>query len=291
MTSQASYVLVTAAYNEAEYIEKTLRAVIAQTVQPEKWIVVSDGSTDGTDEIVRGYAAEHAFIELLRRESSDSGFASQANALTLGCEHLSNVNYGFIGSLDADITFEPDYYEAMLRKFQEQPSLGIAGGTIFERRADALKPLVCDRNSVPGAIQLFRREAFTDIGGFLSLRHGGHDAVAETMARMHGWQVRTFPDVQVLHGRPCGASYGNAPRIYFHLGLREYACGNHPLFQLVKCLYRLKQRPYVLGSVSRWLGYCWAGLRHEPRNVPADVRGYLRREQLHRLCPTSLMRR
>ena len=283
MKPESTYVLVTAAYNEAAYIEKTLRAVISQTIRPQKWVVVSDGSTDGTDEIVRRYGKDYSFIELIRRESSESGFASQARALMTGCERVSDVDHDFLGTLDADITFGPDYYEAMLARFREVSRLGIAGGTIYEDTAGTLTRLTCDPNSVPGAIQLFRRETFADTGGFLALPRGGHDAVAETMARMRGWRVRSFPDVEVLHLRPCGASYGNALRIRFNMGIREYAYGSHPLFELAKCVRRVGQTPYVLGSLSRWLGYCWARAHREPRQVPQDTIRFLRNEQMQRL--------
>jgi len=283
MTAENSYVLVTAAHNEAGYIEKTLDAVTSQTLRPRKWVIVSDGSTDATDEIVRRRAADHDFIELLRRESDDKGFASQARALMLGCERAGQVEHAFIGTLDADITFEPNYYESMLAKFRDNARLGVAGGAIFEPSNGKLTPLGCDPGSVPGAIQLFRREAFVDSGGFFPLRRGGHDAIAEARARMRGWQVRSFPDPTVLHHRPCGASYGNLRRIRMNLGIREFAYGSHPLFEVAKCLYHVADKPCLLGSIYRLAGYCWAYAHNEPREVPEDTIRYLQHEQLQRL--------
>ncbi|MEN6337664.1 MAG: glycosyltransferase family 2 protein [Phycisphaerales bacterium] len=283
MTAENSYVLVTAAHNEAGYIEKTLDAVTSQTLRPRKWVIVSDGSTDATDDIVRRHAADHDFIELVRRESNDKGFASQARALMMGCERAGRVEHAFIGTLDADITFEPNYYESILAKFHDDAKLGVAGGAIFEPSNGKLTPLACDPGSVPGAIQLFRREAFVDSGGFLPLRRGGHDAIAEARARMHGWQVRSFPDPTVLHHRPCGASYGNLRRIHMNLGIREFAYGSHPLFEVAKCAYHVADKPCLLGSIYRLAGYCWAYAHNEPREVPEETIRYLQHEQLQRL--------
>ncbi len=291
MNTSTNYILITAAYNEAEHIEKTLQSVVNQTVRPMQWVIVSDGSTDDTDTIVRRYEDQYPFIKYVRRDSDDTGFASQSRALMTGYRQVRHLDHGFIGTLDADITFEPDYYERLLARFEESKKLGLAGGMIQEIHEGKHIPLSCNPQSVPGAIQLYRKEAFDKAGGLLPLRRGGHDAVAETAVRMHGWQVRTFTDVKVLHLRPCGASYGNSMRIRFNLGIREYAYGNHPLFELVKCLHRLRQKPFLLGSLSRWFGYCWAFLRREPRETPADVIRYLRREQLCRLHPALALRR
>ena len=278
-----SYVLVTAAHNEAKYIGQTIEAVVAQSILPKKWIIVSDGSDDGTDEIVRNYARAYSFIELLRREPSGGGFASQARALMAGCGRLKNLGYDFIGTLDADITFEQNYYESILAKFQTDRKLGIAGGGICEYKSGTLTMSMCSLDSVPGAIQMFRRETFADVGGFIPLKMGGHDAVAEAMARMHGWQVRSLPEIKVLHHRPCGASYGNTVRARFNTGIREYAYGNHPLFEFAKCLHRIWEKPYLLSSLLRLSGYSWALLRREPREIPVDLVVNLRREQMERL--------
>jgi hypothetical protein len=143
--------------------------------------------------------------------------------------------------------------------------------------------MTCDANSVPGAIQFFRREAFAQTGGFLPLRRGGKDAIAEATLRMKGWRVRTFADVAAMHHRPVGACYGSLPRIHLNLGIRDFSYGTHPLFEFAKCLRRVKERPLVLSSVCRLTGYCWAFVTHVPREVPEEIVQYLRREQLQRL--------
>src|SRR5690348_16558882 len=113
-----SYALVTAAYNEAGYIGDTILSVIAQEVRPVKWVIVSDGSTDQTDAIVEKYAAKHSFIQLYRLTDAHSrNFEAQANAINAGIAQLRACSYAFIGNLDADVTFEADYFRLLLNKF------------------------------------------------------------------------------------------------------------------------------------------------------------------------------
>src|SRR5579884_853164 len=137
-----SYALITAAHNEEAYIGKTLSSVTSQTVLPAKWIIVSDGSTDRTDEIVRRYAREFAFIHLLRREKhSPRDFASKVFALNAAMKMIENEDYPFVGHLDADISFGPNYFFELFRKFEEDPLLGLAGGFIYEEVNGRFMPI------------------------------------------------------------------------------------------------------------------------------------------------------
>ena len=123
------YVLVTPARNEETFIATTIEAVLAQTVLPVRWIIVSDGSTDRTDEIVAGYAKQHSFIRLLRRSAGETrSFSSKVNAFKMSDRELEGVQYEFVGNLDADVSFPRDYYENVLQRLQTSPKLGIAGG-------------------------------------------------------------------------------------------------------------------------------------------------------------------
>src|SRR5262245_61641009 len=129
--SHLVYVLISPARNEAMFIEETIKSVIGQTIRPVKWVIVSDGSTDGTDDIVKKYAGEHTWIELVRMpERKERHFAGKVHAFNAGYERVKNLNYNIIGNLDADITFEEDYMSFLLSKFSENPRLGV-GGTPF----------------------------------------------------------------------------------------------------------------------------------------------------------------
>lgn len=283
---RSRYVLITPARNEAEYIEHTLRAVTLQTLRPLRWVIVSDGSTDGTDEIVSRYAAEHDFIRLVRREpDATRNFASKVFAIREGEKLLADLDYEFIGNLDADVSFEADYYERVLKRFESDPRIGVGSGRLFEEVSGKLKRRLVDPHfSVPGPIQLFRRACYEEIGGYMPLRYGGVDAMAEASARMHGWKTRTFMDIEAVHHRVTGTAVRRSLlHAAYRDGVQEYVNGYHPLFELGKTFRRMFVRPYVLGGLARLIGYVGAGLRRLPRSVPEDLVRHLHKEQLGRV--------
>lgn len=283
----SSYVLVTAAYNERKIIEQVIRSVIAQTVQPHKWIIVSDGSTDGTDEIVGRYAAKHDFVELCRiSEDHPRNFAAQVNAINRGLSLLSHSDYDFAGNMDADITLEPDYFEKLLNKFRDDPKLGLGGGTIYERsgNGDFKERRGNNVTSVAHACQLFRRECFEQMGGvYFPLPYGGPDTHAEIVARMNGWRVMSFKDLKVFHHRPT-ASVGGVLRGKFRQGKMDYSLGTLPLFEVFKLLRRTLMEPFLIGSIVRFAGFLDAYRLKERRAVPDHIVFYLRQEQRQRLA-------
>ena len=284
-----TYVLVTTARNEEAYIERTIESVVAQTVLPRKYVVVSDGSTDGTDDIVKRYAAQHDFIELLRLEDNGTrDFACMVHGQHAGVDHMQDIEYDFVGMLDADISFEPDYYEKILKEFQQNPRLGLAGGLLFDLHHEKWhQQLVNVSLNVSGPVQMFRRKCFADIGGYIPLEKGGQDAVAEVMARMHGWEVTTFPHLEVRHYRPTGTQGKSMYRAKWACGNMEYRIGYHPLFLMAKCWRRIGEKPYLIGSLLRLLGYAWSWWRRDQRRVSQEYIAYLRREQMQRIWSRS----
>ena len=284
------YALITPAHNERAYIEKTIQSVISQTVLPTKWVIVSDGSTDGTDGIVAKYAAKHGFIQLVRIDRDPTrNFGSAIRAINTGYEQLEGIKYDFIGNLDADVVLHRDYYESILDRFQANPKLGVAGGIVCDRRWDRFDEKFTAVDSARGPIQMFRRECYEQIGGHNRIGTGGYDTVAEIKARMHGWQVETFPGIRALHLRPTGTAKGSVLWARFRQGKIEYRVRYHPLFEMAKCLSRVREKPYLFGSLFRLSGYCYSFLWGEEPVVSEDVVRYLRCEQLGKL--KSLFRR
>jgi len=279
-----TYVLITPARNEEAYIEKTIQAVISQTVLPRKWIIVSDGSTDNTDEIVNKYMEKYYFIKLLSiRGDAQRNFGSQVRAINTGYKQLKHKEYEFIGNLDADVSFEPTYYEHVLEKFRENPKLGLAGGFIYEERNGTFKSRVFNSViSVPHAIQLFRRECYEIIGGYIPMKYGGPDWCAEVMAGMNGWQVESFPELRVFHHKPTLTAEGIL-RCGFRQGLMDYSVGSHPLFEVFKCISRVKAKPYLIYASYRMAGFISGYYRKEKKMVSDEFIKYLRREQMQRL--------
>ncbi len=283
--STARYVLVTPVRNEEEHVGRTIDAVAAQTHRPERWVIVSDGSTDRTDEIVRQRAAQLPFLRLARRESTGKrDFNSKVMAIREGVRQLADVPHDFIGNLDGDVTFAPNYFETLLSRFDTNSHLGIAGGLVFEDiGGDWHAQALGTDKSVAGAVQLFRRDCWQAIGGYPPLRYGGEDAAVEIMARQRGWETRTFRDLEVRHHRRVGRDGRGALRAFYDMGWREAIIGYHPMFELVRAANRMRCAPIFLGGLSHLSGYLAAKLRREPIGLPVDCVEFLRQEQMERL--------
>jgi glycosyltransferase involved in cell wall biosynthesis len=235
-----SYVLVTPARNEAAFIEKTLQSVTAQTLRPMRWVIVSDGSTDGTDDLVRKYMKDHAWIELVRMpERKERHFAGKVHAFNAGHARVKNLDYDAIGSLDADISFDENYFAMLLGKLADDPGLGLVG-TPFK---DGDNPIYDYRfvniEHVSGACQLFRRECFEQIGGYVPVKGGSIDYIAVISSRMKGWKTRTFTEKVCVHHREMGTAQHGLLKARFKNGIKDYAVGYHPLWQLFRTMYQM----------------------------------------------------
>jgi len=281
---EGDYVLVTAAHNEEAYIGSVIESVAAQTVLPRRWVIVSDASSDGTEEIVANCRKGLGFIDLvsLKRDSSRN-FRSQVYAILEGVRKLQETPFSFIGNLDADIILKPDYYERILKEFRTNPGLGLAGGFVYEWRNNAYRSRKFNRvHSVPHAVQLFRRECYESFGGYIPLKYGGPDWHAEETARMMGWEVRCFPEIPVYHQRPTCSAEG-AARANLRLGRLDYSLGSHPVFEFFKCINRYREPPFIVGSLLRMAGFLWLSLIREERQVTREFLDYIRREQMDRV--------
>ena len=280
----SGYLLVTAAYNEEEHIEATLKSVVAQTILPKRWVVVIDGSTDSTDAIMQRFARDYAFIQLLRLEKSEEhSFAAKVRALNHGFAELVGEEHDVIGVLDADITFDTDYFENLLIRFAENPRLGVIGGNIIQWVHGTLERRIKDMNSVAGAVQFFRRACFEQTGGLPPLKHGGEDAAVEISARMNGWEVRTFPELPVIHYGFVGSGAGSRLQARFKWGRMNYSLGYHAFYQGTRCILRCFERPYLFGSLAEAMGFCMEWLSKGEPAVNEDMVRFLRKEQLTKL--------
>ena len=280
-----NYVLITAARNEETYIEKTIKAVLSQGLLPKQWVIVSDASEDRTDEIVKEVASKKEFIYFIRKEKKpgEIGFASKVNALQLGYGNLAKVPYDFIGHLDADVSFGAEYYQCIIEKALNKPSLGITGGFIYERTGTGFRSRPSNTGeSVAGAIQFFRRKCYEDIGQFIPIPVGGEDWYAEIVARMKGWEVKSYPELKVFHHKK-GVRTRGLIKENFRQGMVDFCFGTHPLFEIAKVARRVKEKPYFFAALVRLAGFLWSYPSRLERVVPREIIEYLRREQLARL--------
>jgi len=280
--SPLTYVLITPARNEAQYIERTLASVAAQTVTPLKWVVVSDGSTDGTDDIVRRYATEYPWIELVRMpERRERHFAGKVHAFNAGYERVRDLAYDAIGSVDADVSFGEDHFAFLLDKLAADPTLGLVGAP-FKGRSTYDYRFVSIQH-VSGACQLFRRACFEDIGGYVPVKTGGIDHIAVLTARMNGWRTRTFTERVCVHHRELGSAQHSKLGTKFRDGTLDYLLGSHPVWELFRTVYQTTRRPWLIGALTLLAGYISAMVRRLERPIPPELVTFRRKEQMQRL--------
>ena len=283
MPEKLRYVIITPARNEERFIELTIKSMIAQTLLPLKWVIVSDGSTDRTDEIVRNYSASHPWIELVRMpERQERHFAGKVFAFNAGFERVKALEFDVVGNLDADVSFEPEHFEFLLAKMKENPELGMAGAP-FREGTFQYDYRFSNIENVWGGCQLFRRQCYEGIGGYMPLKGGCIDHVAVISARYHGWKTRTFPDKICIHHRTMGTAQRSELQAKFRLGVKDHSVGNHPLWEFVRAIYQMKHRPFVTGGLALGMGYLSAMLRGAEVPLSKDLVAFVRREQMQRL--------
>jgi poly-beta-1,6-N-acetyl-D-glucosamine synthase len=283
-SSYPSYVLITPARNEEAFIRRTIESVISQTHRPLRWVIVDDGSTDRTADIVRPYLAQHSWIELVQTpQRLNRSFAGKVRAFEVGLERLKGLHHDIIGNLDSDVSFEKDYFEFLARRFSEDLGLGVAGTIFKEEGYNSETDSFEGHTHVPGGCQLFRRQCWEAIGGYLPHHAGGIDWIAVTTARMLGWKTRSFREKSFFHHRQLGTAERSILSSLFAYGEKDFYLGGHPLWQLFRVAYRAAKRPYIVGGAALGAGYCWAFLRRMPRPVSRELMAFHRKEQMVKL--------
>jgi glycosyltransferase involved in cell wall biosynthesis len=284
MLKSSKYLIVTPVRDEVQYIEKTAKSVVAQTILPSEWIIVDDGSTDGTDKILDEYSSRFSWIKVVHR--GNRGYRAAGGgvieAFYEGYCVMSDTSFEFIVKLDGDLSFEKDYFEKCLAHFESEPDLGIAGGTVCMLENNELK---VDSISDPpfhvrGATKIYRRECWEKISPLV--KAPGWDTIDEVKANLHGWTTRTFADIRLTQHKATGGADG-CWRNWFKNGQANYITGYHPIFMLAKCFKRAFQKPFFIESAALWWGFSSGYLKGMPQLQDADAIRYLRRQQIRRL--------
>jgi glycosyltransferase involved in cell wall biosynthesis len=278
------YVLITPARNEEALIGQAIESMIQQTVQPVRWVIVDDGSTDKTADIVATYCLRYRWIELVRRPArKDRNFAGKVDAFNAGMARVDGLEFDAIGNLDGDITFGADHFEFLLGKLSGDPELGVVGTAYTEVGWDSTRDSFEGEKSVHGACQLFRRECFVDIGGYVANAGGGIDWIAVTTARMRGWKTRNFAERRFRHHRKMGTAQRSPVGAMFDYGKKDYFLGNSPLWEFCRVVFRAGKKPILIGGGALLAGYCWSALRRIERPVSRELVRFHRSEQRARL--------
>ena len=244
--------------------------MVRQSLKPVRWIIVDDGSSDRTAEIVEGYAREHSYIQLLRLAGGQARQpgARVVRAFNRGYEAVQSIDYEFIVKLDCDLSFEPEYFERLSEKFLADPKLAIASGVYLEApdgvtwREVAMPPY-----HAAGASKVIRRTCFEQIGGFVPAR--GWDTVDEIRAMARGWRTGHFRELKMWHWKPEGSGIGSMRTSVMH-GEIFYRTGGSKMFFLMKVLHRLGRRPFLVGGLALFWGYLRSMVSHEERLVTVE---------------------
>ena len=279
-----NYVLVTPARNEAAFIEKTIESVVAQTVIPLRWVIVSDGSTDGTDEIVHEFAARNNWIELVTLPKRlERNFAGKVAAFNAGQARLAHLEYDVIGNLDADISFDKEFFSFLLQKLADDPKLGLVTTPYIDPLNEPYDYRFVSIEHATGPCQVFRRECFEAIGGYMPVKAGAIDRIADIASRMKGWKTRTFPEKTYLHQRHTGTAEQSLLTAMFRDGRKDYSVGTSVIWELFRTAYQMTKRPIFFGGLMLGCGYTWSLFRRQERPVSAEMAKFCRREQMQRL--------
>ena len=281
------YALVSSSRNEEKFIALTLDSVTRQTQLPERWIIVDDGSTDRTGEIADEWAKKFPWIEVIHNpRRTERSFAAKAKNVNLAFAKLekAGVDFEVVANLDTDTSFAPGYLAFVLDKFAADPKLGCSGTPFLQDGGyDSAKDSFEGENYVAGPVQIFRRQAFRDIGGYIVHPHGGLDFTAVMMTRMKGWIVRSFPDLRYHHHRSMGTAERSEVKALFSYGEKDYYLGNSPVWQLFRLPYQMTKKPFIIGGLSLLAGYVWASVRRIQRPVPDELVRYHRADQMRKL--------
>lgn len=276
------YIIITPVRNEEAYIEKTIESVANQTIKPLEWLIINDGSTDSTGQIIDNYSGQYKWITAVHR--GDRGYRKAGGgvieAFYDGYEKVKENDWDFIVKLDGDLSFGADYFEKCFREFSGDPKLGIGGGVIFHQVNGNLEEEKTPLYHVRGATKIYRRECWNAIGPLM--KAPGWDTLDEIRANMYGWNTQSFPAIQLIHHRYTGNADG-AWRTLVKYGYVNYFMGYHPVFMILKCLKRIWQRPYLLGAVGIFYGYVKGYLKRMPQVEDRRVIKYVRQQQLNRL--------
>ena len=279
------YVLITSARNEEAFIGMTLGCVAAQTQLPERWIVVDDGSSDRTAEIVESYSKKLPWLTLIRNPKRASrNFAAKADAVNAAVAQMQDVGFDVLGNLDADVSFEPDYMGFLMQKFAGDPKLGVAGTPFTQAGGyDSTRDSFEGEGFVAGPIQLFRRDCFREVGGYVASPAGGVDWIAVMTAKMKGWTARSFDGKRFHHHRLMGTAQKGPVAALFAYGQKDYYLGGSPIWQLFRVAYRLAKKPYLIGVLALLAGYVWAAVRRVKRPIPPELVRFNRAGQMKKL--------
>jgi glycosyltransferase involved in cell wall biosynthesis len=278
------YAVVTPVRNEAENVGRLFAALSAQVQRPQAWHVVDTGSTDGTVAALERIAAEHSWVRVSRLdEAALERGGPIARAFESGVSRL-DLPPDVVVKLDADLSFEPDYFARLLQRFAADPALGMASGTCTELVDGSWRERHVTGTTVWGAARAYRWACLQDV---LPLEQRmGWDGVDEFRANARGWRTVTFKDIPFRHHRPEGVRDGSARRARQAQGRAARYLGYRVWYLALRSLWHARREPAALAMI--W-GYLLAAIRREPQCADTSARSYVRGQQSLRRLPLRVL--
>ncbi len=271
--------------DEAQYLDHTIRSMVAQTLRPTLWLIVNDGSTDRTGAIADAAAAQHSWIQVLHRPAGTHRRVGPGviEALYAGLDSVTMADFDYVCKLDADLEFQPGYFAELIRRFEANPRLGTASGKAYIPVGDQWVLERTGDDFSHGVAKLYRRECFEEIGGFV--REVMWDGIDCHRCRMLGWDAVSYPDpaLAIKHLRQMGSSFKSVYHGRMRWGRGQYFMGSHPLYMLGITSYRMLERPWVLGGLCILGGYLKAWVTGHHRYDDPAFRRHLRTWQMQEL--------
>jgi glycosyltransferase involved in cell wall biosynthesis len=259
-----SYAIVTPARNERDNLLRVADSIVGQRHRPDSWVIVDDGSDDGMDVVAAGLAQEHEWISLIHTGQNGDGLEEGRRrgrdllAFRAGLDALPRPVDVFV-KVDADTSFESDYFELLLDRFAGQPDLGIAGGSCYELRDGVWERIKVSGSHPRGASRAYRWDMLADV--FALEPELGWDGVDEVMAELRGYRTEGFHDLGFRHHRTVGERDGRL-RAGTALGRQAWYMGYRPSYLMLRALYRARENAASLAMV--W-GYAAAAASGAPR--------------------------
>lgn len=285
MKQSLSYVVITPARNEGNNLRRLAASMIEQTATPARWLVVDNGSTDDTPEVVQSLAAEHAWIKLVSvlGDAVPRRGAAVVRAFHAGLEHVWDLSADIVVKLDADVSFEADYFHAQLQAFAADPKLGISAGVCLEPNAQGeWEAARVTRGHVRGAVRAYRAACLRDV---LPLEERiGWDGIDELQAQAKGWSTRTLPTLSFLHHRSLGARESKWHK-WDRQGEMAHFMRYRPSYLLARTAYHVPTEPQAIAML--W-SYIVARAQRKPTSAAADALEHLRGQQSLRALPARI---
>lgn len=280
--TRGRYVIITPCRDEAAFARRTLESIAAQTVHPALWVVVDDGSTDETPEILREYEARLPFLRVVRRE--DRGERSVGpgviDAFYAGLSTVDLGEFEFVCKMDLDLDIPAEYFEEMIRRMRADDRLGTCSGKAYypDEQGNLISEGIGDEMSV-GAMKFYRTACFRQIGGFQ--RQVMWDGIDCHRCRMLGWKAASWdePSIRFVHLRPMGSSHKGIWHGRMRHGFGQHFMGTSLAYMTASAIYRMSRPPLVVGGIAMWWGFVRSMLTREDRFDDPAFRKFLRRYQ------------